>query len=74
MSSTSQIVQKLWNQCNVLHDDLSACDAQSDGVSYLLARHAHASGDYFSAKLRAGVEQLPTAFQCPLQEIDEDHP
>lgn len=58
MSPTSQIVQKLWNYCNVLSDDLSACDVQAGGMSYLLARHAQASGDYSSTKLRAGVEQL----------------
>ena len=40
MSPSSQIVQKLWNYCNVLRDD---------GMSY---------GDYPSAKLRTGVEQL----------------
>ena len=40
MSPTSQIVQKLWNYCNVLRDD---------GMSY---------GDYPSAKLRIGFEQL----------------
>jgi len=28
------IVQKLWNYCNVLRDDLSACDAQAGGMSY----------------------------------------
>jgi type I restriction enzyme M protein len=38
----SAIVQKLWSFCNVLRDD---------GMSYLLARSAQASGDY--------VEQLP---------------
>jgi len=32
--SPSAIVQKLWNYCNVLRDDLSACDAQADGMSY----------------------------------------
>ena len=58
--SPSAIVQKLWNYCNVLpacravlgagrRDDLSACDAQAGGMSY---------GDYPSARLRAGVEQL----------------
>ena len=56
MSPTSQIIQKLRNYCNVFpacralldaarRDDLSACDAQ-------------ASGDYPSATLRTGVEQL----------------
>lgn len=34
MTNTSAIVQKLWNYCNVLRDDLSACDAQADGMSY----------------------------------------
>ena len=34
MSPTSQIVQKLWNYCNVLRNDLSACDAQAGGMSY----------------------------------------
>ena len=38
--TSSVIVQKLWNYCNVLRDD---------GMSY---------GDYPSAKLRTGVEQL----------------
>lgn len=47
--SQYQIVQKLWNYCNVLRDDLSAYDAQAGGMSY---------GDYPSTKLRAGVEQL----------------
>ena len=46
--SQYQIVQKLWNYCNVLRDDLSAYDAQAGGMSY---------GDYPSTKLRAGVEQ-----------------
>lgn len=48
--SSSAIVQKLWNYCNVLRADLSAWD--------LLARRAQASGDYPSARLRTGVEQL----------------
>ena len=55
--SPSAIVQKLWNYCNVLRDD---------GMSYLLARRAQASGDFPStelgagpsAELRTGVEQL----------------
>jgi hypothetical protein len=55
---SQQIVQKLWNYSNVLRDDLSACNAQADRMSYLLARCAQASGDYPSARLRAGVEQL----------------
>ena len=62
-----QIVQELWNYCNVLRDDLSACGyAQAGGMSYLLARGAQASGDYPSAEsilsvaegLRIGSEQL----------------
>ena len=32
--TSSAIVQKLWNYCNVLRDDLSACDAQAGGMSY----------------------------------------
>ncbi|HJT20029.1 MAG TPA: hypothetical protein VJ746_06140 [Nitrospira sp.] len=40
MIPSANIVQKLWNYCNVLRDD---------GMSY---------GDYPSAKLRIGVEQL----------------
>jgi hypothetical protein len=36
---STQLVQKLWNYCNILRDDLSACGhAQADGLSYLLAR------------------------------------
>jgi hypothetical protein len=42
---TQQNVQKLWNYCNILRDD---------GLSYLLARSAQASGDYPSALLRTG--------------------
>jgi len=38
--TSSAIVQKLWNYCNILRDD---------GLSYLLARGAQASGDYPSA-------------------------
>jgi type I restriction enzyme M protein len=39
--NTSTIVQKLWNYCNVLRDDLSACGhAQAGGMSY---------GDYVEA-------------------------
>lgn len=43
-----QLVQKLWNYCNILRDDLSAhachcvavgrCNAQAGRLSYLLAR------------------------------------
>jgi hypothetical protein len=40
------------------YDDLSACDAQADGMSYLLARCPKAGGVYPSARLRTGVEQL----------------
>ncbi len=56
--TSSAIVQKLWNYCNILRDDLSApdresrsggCSAQAGGVSY---------GDYPSACLRTGSEQL----------------
>lgn len=44
---------------------LSACGhAQADGLSCLLARGAHASGDYPSAWLRTGSEQL-TFFPFP---------
>jgi hypothetical protein len=32
--SPSAIVQNLRNYCNVLRDDLSACDAQAGGMSY----------------------------------------
>jgi hypothetical protein len=32
-SHAPQIVQKLWNYCNVLRNDLSACDAQAGGMS-----------------------------------------
>jgi type I restriction enzyme M protein len=68
MSNPSQIVQKLWNYCNVLRDD---------GMSYLLARGAQASSDYpsaplragHSAELRAGVEQL--AYLLFLKMADE---
>jgi hypothetical protein len=64
--SSSAIVQKLWNNCNVLRADLSAWDlpalqqagAQAGGMRYLLARRAQASGDYPSARRRTGVEQL----------------
>jgi type I restriction enzyme M protein len=55
--TSSAIVQKLWNYCNVLRDD---------GMSCLLARGAQASGDYPSVEsilsaaegLRTGSEQL----------------
>jgi len=62
-----QLVQKLWNYCNILRGDLSVCaHAQADGMSYLLARGAQASGDYPSARsilsaaegLGTGSEQL----------------
>jgi hypothetical protein len=32
--TSSAILQQLWNYCNVLLDDLSACDAQAGGMSY----------------------------------------
>ena len=33
--SPGDIVNKLWNYCNVLRDDLSACEhAQAGGMSY----------------------------------------
>jgi type I restriction enzyme M protein len=45
-----QLVQKLWNYCNILRDDLSACvHAQAGGLSY---------GDYASTRLSTGSEQL----------------
>ena len=55
--TSSAIVQKLWNYCNILRDDLSAFGAQAGGLSY---------GDYPSAGsilsategLRTGSEQL----------------
>ena len=57
--TSSAIVQKLWNYCNILRDDLSACGhVQAGGLSYLLAlglsaspaqASAQASGDYPSA-------------------------
>lgn len=37
--SPADIVQKLWNYCNVL---------RGDGMSYLLARGTQAGGDYKS--------------------------
>jgi hypothetical protein len=48
---SNQLVQNLWNYCNILRDDLSACgNAQADGLSY---------GDYSSALLlRTGYERL----------------
>jgi len=55
------VVQKPWNYCNILRDDLTASLAQAGGLSYLLARGqsaspaqagAQASGDYPSAWLR----------------------
>jgi hypothetical protein len=42
---SNQLVLKLWNYCNILRDDLSACaHAQAGGLSYLLARGAQGSG------------------------------
>jgi hypothetical protein len=52
-NQSNQLVQKLWNYCNILRDDLSAFGhAPAGGLSYLLARGAQASGDYPSAWLR----------------------
>jgi hypothetical protein len=58
-SNLTNSFKKVWNYCNILRDDLSACGhAQADGLSYLLARgpsilaagaDAQASGDYPSA-------------------------
>jgi len=48
--SPADIVQKLWNYCNVLRDD---------GMSY---------GDYPSASLRAGSEQLTFALTLALSQ------
>ena len=65
--TSSAIVQKLWNYCNVLRDDLSACEyAQAGGMSYLLARGAQARGGDPSVEsilsaaegVRTGSEQL----------------
>jgi hypothetical protein len=56
--TSSAIVQKLWNYCNVFRDDLSAGNPQAGGMSYLLARTAQASGDYPSVWLRTGSEQV----------------
>ena len=77
--NSSQLVQKLWNYCNILRDDLSACgNAQAGGLSYLLARGlsalaaqvaAPASGDYPSTWLRTGSE--PLMFLLFLKMADE---
>ena len=48
ITASTQIVQKLWNYCNVLRDD---------GMSYLLARRAQASGDYPLAGLGTGLSE-----------------
>ena len=55
-----QLVQKLWNYCNILRDDLSAPDcerlsgrcghAQGGGLSYLLAHGLSASPAQVSAQ------------------------
>jgi len=68
VESSHQLVQKLWNYCNILRDDLSAYGhAQGGGLSYLLAHGlsaspaqagAQASGDYPSAWFRTGSERL----------------
>jgi type I restriction enzyme M protein len=47
--SSAALVQKLWNYRNILRDD---------GLSYLLARSAQAGGNYPSALLRTGYQQL----------------
>ena len=70
--TSSAIVQKLWNYCNIVRDDLSACGhAQAGGLTYLLTRGlsaspaqagAQASGDYPSAWLRNGSEELTFLF------------
>jgi type I restriction enzyme M protein len=64
-----QLAQKLWNYCNILRDDLSACaHAQAGGLSYLLARGTQASGDYASA----GSGQAPQlTFLLFLKMVDE---
>jgi len=55
MTESSHPVQKLWNYCNILRDDLSACGhAQADGLSYLLAGGLSA----FDAGRRAGKLRL----------------
>jgi hypothetical protein len=49
--SSSVVDEKLWNYCNILRDDQSACGhAQAGGLSYLLARGVQASGDYASTR------------------------
>jgi hypothetical protein len=57
-----QIVQKLWNYCNVLRDDLSACPPAGAragiGRRDELPADAQASGDYPSAQLGTSSEQL----------------
>jgi hypothetical protein len=56
--TSSAIVQKLWNYCNILCDDLSACEhAQAGGLLYLIAYCLQRSGDYPAAGLRTGSEQ-----------------
>jgi len=72
VESSHQFVQKLWNYCNILRDDLAACGhAQAGGLSYLFARglsaspaqaSAQASGDYSSAWFRTGSEHLNGVF------------
>jgi hypothetical protein len=54
--TSAAIVQKLWNYCNVLRDDLSACEPACHATAQ--ARHAQAGGMSPSASLRAGSEQL----------------
>jgi hypothetical protein len=77
---STQLVQKLWNYCNILRDDLSACGpAQAGGLSYLLARGlsaspaqagAQASGDDPSVWLRTGSERLTFLL---LQMVEDEH-
>ena len=60
--NTASIVQKLWNYCNVLRDDLSACvHAQAGGMSY---------GDYVEAAPR----QLLPALLYLLHPCSRAHP
>lgn len=65
INHSHQIVQKHWNYCNVLRDDLSAYDAQAGGMSY---------GDYPSAKLRDGVWRERISAGGLSWEVHEDHP
>jgi len=53
--TSSAIVQKLWNYCNVLRDDPSAPDCEHRSGR---CEHAQVDGDYPSTSLRTGSEQL----------------